>query len=274
MTEPVRRTPDTHYAPVTSPPTAPPQAPEEPQENKTAGALALEQMGGVFGAVISALPVLAFVFANSAYGLKAATGVGVGFVVAGAVALLVRKEPVKPALSGLLGVAIVSLITWKTGSAKGYFLIGIWSNLVLGAIFLISVIVRRPLAGLVWGAFNGTRTTWLEDKPSRRYYTIATLSLVTVFLARFAVQQWLYDGDHTGWLAVTRLLMGYPLLALALLVVVWAGRRSGKRLKALAAQQPAATAPAPHGRPATAHPSHHAQGHGRPSTPRDPRCTF
>lgn len=199
----------------------------------------LEQMGGATGVVYMGLPVVAFVVANSALGLTWAIGTAVGVALAIAVVRLVRKEPLQPAVSGLFGVAVAAFVAWKTGSAKGFFLTGIWSNVALGGLFLLSVLVRRPLAGVVWGALNGTGTTWLKDKPSRRYYDIATLTLVGVFAARAAVWQWLYDDDRTGWLAVARIAMGYPLLALAFLVVLWAGRRSGKRLKALAGQQAA-----------------------------------
>ncbi|MFJ1746539.1 DUF3159 domain-containing protein [Streptomyces sp. NPDC088116] len=220
----------------------------------------LDQMGGTTGLVYMALPVVAFVVANSAFGLTAAIGTAIGVGVAISVLRLVRKEPLQPALSGLFGVAVAAFVSWKTGSAKGFFLTGIWSNFALGLLFLLSVLVRRPLAGVVWGALNGTGTAWLKDKLSRRYYDIATLTLVGVFAVRFAVWQWLYDEDRTGWLAVAKIAMGYPLLALALLVVMWAGRRSGKRLKALAgAAQPTGAA-----RPAAAtHPAGSARPAGR-----------
>lgn len=191
----------------------------------------LEQMGGTTGLVYMALPIVAFVLANASLGLTAAICIAVGVGLAISVLRLVRNEPVQPALSGLFGVAVASFVAWKTGSAKGFFLTGIWSNIALGVLFLISVLARRPLAGVVWGALNGTGTAWLKDTPSRRYYDIATLTLVGVFAARAVVQQWLYDGDHTGWLAVARIAMGYPLLALAFLVVLWAARHSGRRLK-------------------------------------------
>lgn len=201
----------------------------------------LEQMGGTTGLVYTMLPIVAFVLANASFGLTAAvcTAVGVGLAISAL--RLIRKEPVYPAFSGLFGVAVAAFVAWKTGSAKGFFLLGIWANLALGALFLLSVLLRRPLAGIVWGALNGTGTSWLQDKPSRRYYDIATLTLTAVFAIRFVVWQWLYDGDHTGWLAVARIAMGYPLLALALLVVLWAGRRSGKRLKARSEQRPVAS---------------------------------
>jgi hypothetical protein len=198
----------------------------------------LEQMGGASGLVYTMLPIVAFVLANASIGLMPAIGTAIGVALALTVLRLVRKEPLQPALSGLFGVAVASFVAWKTGSAKGYFLVGIWSNLFLGGLFLLSVLVRRPLAGIVWGALNGTGTTWLQDKPSRRYYDIATLALTGVFAARFVVQQWLYDENSTGWLAFAKIAMGYPLLALAFLVVLWAARRSGKRLKAQAAEAP------------------------------------
>ncbi|OON81459.1 hypothetical protein B1H18_07325 [Streptomyces tsukubensis] len=201
----------------------------------------LEQMGGTTGLVYMALPIVAFVLANASLGLMAAICTAVGVGVAISVLRLVRKEPIQPALSGLFGVAVAAFVAWKTGSAKGFFLTGIWSNVALCAVFLLSLIVRRPLAGIVWGALNGTGTSWLKDKPSRRYYDIATLALTLVFAARVAVQQWLYDEDHTGWLAVAKIAMGYPLLALAFLVVLWAARRSGKRLKEMGQRQPAAS---------------------------------
>ncbi|MFI5808189.1 DUF3159 domain-containing protein [Streptomyces sp. NPDC051561] len=216
-------------------PTSPsrPTGPTSPKPRPTA----LEQMGGATGMVYTMLPIVAFVLANAALGLMPAIFTAVGVGVALSVLRLVRKEPVQPALSGLFGVAVASFVAWKTGSAKGYFLLGIWSSLALGAVFLLSVLVRRPLAGIVWGALNSTGTAWLKDKPSVRYYDIATLALTGVFAARFVVQQWLYEEDSTGWLAFARIAMGYPLLALALLVVVWAARQSGRRLKAQAQQQ-------------------------------------
>ncbi|MGW8379838.1 DUF3159 domain-containing protein [Streptomyces sp. ODS28] len=221
MTEPI---------PSTAP--KPESEPEpEPAPEPAAKPALLEQMGGTTGLVYTMLPIAAFVLANASLGLTAAIVTAVGVAVAISVLRLVRREPLQPALSGLFGVAVASFVAWKTGSAKGFFLMGIWSNLALCLLFLLSVAVRRPLAGIVWGALNGTGTAWLGDRRSRRDYDIATLALTAVFALRFVVWQWLYDGDHTGWLAVARVAMGYPLLGLALLTVVWAGRRSGKRLR-------------------------------------------
>ncbi|WP_084705959.1 DUF3159 domain-containing protein [Prauserella rugosa] len=191
----------------------------------------LEQMGGVSGLIYSGVPVVVFVIANALFGLMPGIWIAVGSAVAITVLRIVRKEPVQPAISGFLGVAIAAFIAYRTGEAKGFFLFGIWTSVVYFAVLMGSVLVRWPLAGVVWNALNGTGMDWRKDKPSLRGYDIATLALAAVFAARFVVQRWLYDEDYTGWLAFAKIAMGYPLWGLALLVVVWAVRRSDRRLK-------------------------------------------
>ncbi|TNC27660.1 DUF3159 domain-containing protein [Amycolatopsis alkalitolerans] len=193
----------------------------------------LEQMGGISGLIYSSVPVLVFVLVNAFFGLQAGIWSAVGSAVAITILRLVRKEPLQPAISGFFGVAIAAFIAYRTGSAKGFFLFGIWASLVYGAAFVLSIVVRWPLVGVIWNAVNGTGTEWRRDKPSRFGYDLATLALAVVFGARFVVQRWLYDSDHTGWLAFAKIAMGYPLYALAFLVVIWAVRRSDKRIKSL-----------------------------------------
>lgn len=202
-------------------------------ESDQAEATLLEQMGGVAGLFYSALPVIVFVLGNAIFGLQVGIWSALGSAVLITVLRLVRKEPLQPAVSGFFGVAIAAFIAYRTGSAKGFFLFGIWTSLVYGGVFVLSILVRWPLVGVVWNYLNGRGTAWRRDKTSRSGYDIATLAVAAVFAARFIVQRWLYDADLTGWLAVAKIAMGAPLWALALLVVVWAVRRSDKRLKTL-----------------------------------------
>ena len=208
-----------------------------PSEKKTDGEepqpTLLEQMGGVSGLIYSSVPVIVFVLANSFFGLTAGIWTSIGSAVAITVVRVVRKEPLQPAISGFFGVAIAAFIAYRTGSAKGFFLFGIYASLIYCGIFVLSVVVRWPIAGVVWNMLNGTGQAWRRDKPSRYGYDIATLAMAAIFAARFVVQRWLYQEDYTGWLAFAKIAMGYPLYALGLLVVVWAVRRSDKRLKAL-----------------------------------------
>ncbi|MGW4209342.1 DUF3159 domain-containing protein [Lentzea sp. NPDC004789] len=192
----------------------------------------LEQMGGVSGMLYSSLPVVVFVIVNfAAKNLMAAIISALAAAVVIGVILAVRKGTVQPAISAVLGVGVAAFIAYRTGEAKDFFLFGIWQSVVYGSAFLLSIIVRWPLAGVLWTFLNGRDRSWRADKASVRDYDIATFVWALVFFARFVVQRWLYEGDQVGWLAVARLAMGYPLMAVALLATVWAVRRADKRLK-------------------------------------------
>ncbi|MBB4904932.1 DUF3159 domain-containing protein [Actinophytocola algeriensis] len=203
-------------------------APESAEEKEQT---LLEQMGGISGLIYSSVPVLVFVLLNSLFGLTIAIWGSLGSAAAITVLRVVRKEPLQPAISGFFGVGIAAFIAYRTGSAKGFFLFGIWASLVYGSVFLVSILVRYPLVGVIWSFLNGHGMAWRSDRKAMFAYNMATLTWVLVFAARFIVQRWLYDEDQTGWLAFARLAMGYPLTAIALVITVWAVTRAGHRVK-------------------------------------------
>jgi hypothetical protein len=207
--------------------------PTDPVEEKEQ--TLLEQMGGISGLIYSSVPVLVFVLLNSLFGLTVAIWGSLGSAAAITVLRVVRKEPLQPAISGFFGVGIAAFIAYRTGSAKGFFLFGIWASLVYGSVFLASILVRYPLVGVIWSFLNGHGMAWRSDRKAMFAYNMATLTWVLVFAARFIVQRWLYDEDQTGWLAFARLAMGYPLTAIALVVTVWAVTRAGHRVKKIEA---------------------------------------
>ncbi|MET8558049.1 DUF3159 domain-containing protein [Streptomyces sp. NPDC004959] len=208
-------------------------APDMQAANQRKQKSALEQAGGAKGVIYSALPAMVFIVANNAGGLK--VGILAALLVALGIAVqrLIRKESIQPALGGVFGVTIAAGVSWYTGSAKDFFLIGIWLSLAGAVVFVLSVVLRWPLAGLIWNSATGLGTVWRADKRSRIYYDIATLVLAAIFGARFAVQQYLYQADEVGSLGFAKIAMGYPLLAIGFLAAAWAARASGKRLKAV-----------------------------------------
>ena len=193
----------------------------------------LERMGGVSGLVAGAVPTFAYVITNAIAGLDAAVVVAVAVSIGLIVLRRMRKESIQPAVSGLLGVVVASLIAFYTGSAEGYFLPGIWMSLAGAVVFAVSVLVRRPLVGAIWNVLTsaGARKAWHTDKRVLYGFDIATLAFVAVFASRYVVQDWLYDAGSTGWLAFARIVMGYPMLGLALAVTYWAIRRARGRLE-------------------------------------------
>ena len=178
-------------------------------------------MGGPIGMLDSGLPVVVFVIVNAiAHKLGWAIGAALaaGVIIAGL--RLVRHKPVTQAIAGLFGVGIAAFIAYRTGSAKGYFLFGIWSFVAYGAALLLSIVVRWPLIGVLWESINGRGTAWRKDRKLVRRYDYATAVWALVFAARFVVQNQLYAANEVGWLATARLLMGYPVYLLAIVATV------------------------------------------------------
>jgi hypothetical protein len=188
----------------------------------------LEQMGGVRGLVSSVVPAVVFVAVNPLAGLQPAIWASLGVAVAVGVWRLVRREPLQPAVSGILGVTVCVFIAYRTGEARGFFLYGIWYSLVAGSALVLSVVVRRPLVGVLWSVLNGTGFAWRTNRRARFGFDVATVVWAVFLLARFGVQRHLYDMQQTDWLGVARLVMGLPLAAVAALVTIWAIRRVGQ----------------------------------------------
>ena len=199
---------------------------------RTPGQALLGQMGGVSGLIYSALPVVIPVPVSTAFGLLPALIAALSVAAGILVWRLVRRDSVKPALAGFLGVGISALIAWIVGASKGYFLLGIWMSLVWATVFAVSVLIRRPIVGYVWSWVNGHDRSWRRSRRAVLAFDAATLTWVLVFGARFVVQHHLYDADRTGWLGVARIAMGWPLAAIGALVTYLAIRAAQRALHA------------------------------------------
>lgn len=206
------------------------ETPDEPAKKLNGQAL-LEQMGGIPGLIYSSLPVLVFVPVSSFFGLVPA--ISAALVVAALILVwrLARRETLQPAVSGFIGVGISALIAYIVGASKGYFLLGIWSSLLYAAVFAVSVLIRRPVVGYVWGWVNGHGNDWRRVRRAVFAFDLATVTWVLVFGARYVVQSYLYDADKTGLLGAARIAMGWPLTAVAALATYMAIRAAQRALR-------------------------------------------
>lgn len=191
-------------------------------------------MGGWSGTIVAAIPPVVFVIVNAVTGLRTAIGAAVaaGVLVAGY--RMARRQPVQQALTGLFSVAIAAAIAARTGEARGFFLLGIAAAFGYAAVFAVSLLVRRPLVGVIWEYLDpsplpvGQR--WYRLRELRRAYDVATLAVLAMFLARAVVQLSLFQENRTGLLAATKLAMGLPLYLAVVGVVIWVVRRARHRL--------------------------------------------
>ena len=223
--------------------------------------LVLDQLGGWRGMVDASLPTVAFIVANSIGGLTA----GIWSAVAAAVLIfllrLVRRQSVQQAIGGLFAVVVAVAIAAYSGHARDYFVLGILRNAAIGVVLLGSVLVRRPLVGVIaeflapshLGGMAGhslpflrgrsgrqeaakpalsaaarrreadpePERHWRADRRMLRAYTWLTLLWAVTFLARVVVQGPLYRANAVGWLGTTSLLLGLPVTAVALVITLW-----------------------------------------------------
>ncbi|MEZ0367005.1 DUF3159 domain-containing protein [Mycobacterium sp. pUA109] len=212
-------------------------------DNRTGTERLLAQLGGVSGLIYSSLPVLVFVPVSSTLGLRPAIAAALTVAALILVWRLIRRESTQPAVSGFFGVAICALIAYLLGESKGYFLLGIWMSLLWAAVFAASVLIRRPVVGYLWSWASGQDRGWRDVRRAVYIFDLATLAWVVVFASRFVVQRVLYDAGHTGWLAVARIAMGWPLTAVAAVATYLAVKAVRRILLAVAATE-TATEPA------------------------------
>ena len=241
---------------MTEPPAhdQPPQPATRPEIREQMRQQMLTGFGGWTGMAISAAPTVVFVAVNALTSLRPAVLAAVGCALLLMAYRLIRRQSVQQAANGLVGVVLAAAIAARTGQARGYFILGIWSSFLYGGVFLVSMLVRRPLVGVIWefldptpqvdlsdaaravpgappGAGEGMASLpWYRRPILARAYLLATAGATLVFGLRAVVQLSLFRENHTGWLAVARIAMGYP-LTIALLGFAWlVVRRARARL--------------------------------------------
>lgn len=175
-------------------------------------------IGGWSGALITAIPTAVFVIVNVVSSLRPAIAAAVGSALLLTLYRLARKQSVQQALSGLFGVVIAAVIAGRSGEARGYFLFGILTSFAYAVPFVVSLLARRPLVGVLWEFLDPTpsedATPWRRRRPLFVAYMWATLAVAVLFVLRGSVQLILYKHNFDGWLGFTKIAMGYPLFIL------------------------------------------------------------
>lgn len=184
----------------------------------------LEQaIGGWRGALESGAPALGFLLAYQIGGHVLRTAIWTAAVIAlvAAVIRVVRRSSLQFVVSGVIGVAVSAWFVSRTGQAKDYFVPGLLTNAGWGAAYLLSVIVRYPLIGVLVGALEGEPLKWIRDPERRRAANIATWCWVALFAGRLAIELPLYFAGALNALGAAKLLLGWP----PYLLVVWLSYR-------------------------------------------------
>ena len=179
----------------------------------------LKTVGGVRGLAESILPGVIFLVVFT-IGRELGPAL-IGALAAAAVFTvlrLVQRGTVTQAFSGLVGVAICAFVANSTGRAEDFYVWGFITNAAYILVMLVSVAVKWPVLGLIFGLIRSEGTAWRQQPQRLKAYTIATWIVMAVLLLRLVVQLPLYLMGEDGLVALgtTRLLMGVPLYALGL----------------------------------------------------------
>ena len=177
-----------------------------------------DAVGGPLGVAESALPAAAYVLTYTVSGqdttiaLIIAVTLGVVF----GVARLVRGQTVQFALAGIAGLALSAYVVSRTGRAADFFLPGLLANAGYALAYLISIVVRWPLLGVIVATLRGGDMSWRKDPRQVRDVGRASWVWVVLFSLRLAVQLPLYLADAVTALGVARIAMGIPLFAVGI----------------------------------------------------------
>ena len=186
-----------------------------------------EAIGGPAGVVETSVPAVAFVatYAASGSDTNLAATVAVSLAVVIAIGRLVRRQTPRHALSGLVGVAFAAFIASRSGRAEDFFLPGLLANAAYATAFLVSLVVRRPLVGVIVSQLEGESGGWRQDPVRLRAFVRATWIWVGLFCLRLLVQLPLYLAGAVVALGVARTAMGVPLFALGIYLTYLLVRR-------------------------------------------------
>ncbi|MGP5397157.1 DUF3159 domain-containing protein [Arthrobacter rhombi] len=177
----------------------------------------LKTVGGVRGLIEALLPGIVFLVVFMILReLNPALISSLAIAAIFTVARLVRKTGLTQALTGLFGVLICAVFARTTGNARDFYVPGFYTNGAYLLGFVISIVVRWPLMGLVFGFIRGEGVDWRTDRARRFSYAVATWIIAGVMGARLLVQLPLYAADNIEALGAARIVMGIPLYAMGL----------------------------------------------------------
>ena len=203
--------------------------PDARPEAPTAGTFA-EAVGGVRGAIDSAVPATAFVVTrivtdslNTAIVVALLAGVAL-------IGLRTRRgEPLTQVWSGFFGLVVAVVFARATGTGEGFFLPGILTTGATGVVFLGSLLVGKPLVGVLLAAFDDRYAGWRDHPGLFRACRLATAVWTVTFFVRAGIAGWLYaqPGDNDGTLFLVINVVKWTCIAVAALASVVLVRRSG-----------------------------------------------
>lgn len=169
-------------------------------------------MGGILGIVETIIPAALFILVFSVTSEAwTAVAVSAGISVLFTLYRLIRREAPTQALVGLASVIASAVLALFSQKPEDNFVIGMFTNGAYGLVFLISILVRWPLIGVVVNLVRGAGSSWRSQRHTFRVFTGVTLLWLGMFALRVAIEFPLYVAGNVGGLGIAKLVLGLPL---------------------------------------------------------------
>ena len=171
------------------------------------------------------LPPLLFAIVNGRYQVTVASILAIALAVLLGIIRLARKQPLRYAVGGLVGVMVASGIAYFSNNAANYYLPRIATSALLVFAALVSLILGKPMAALTSHLTRGWDLDWYWRKDVKPAYQEVTVLWFLSFVMRLALQVILYRRGDVVELAWTNTLLGLPVtiagLILSYLYGIW-----------------------------------------------------
>lgn len=203
----------------------------ENQNHEADKAKIVNALGGTKGLIDSGLPALIFLVAfNFNKDVTQSSYYALGLSLILTLIRLIKRETIQHAISGVIGVAVCAWLANRSGKAEDFYLPGLWTNAIYGFAYLVSILVRWPVIGLIIGPLLEENLRWRKDPARTKVYIKATWLWIGMFAIRLLVQYPLYLSGNVNALGTARLIMGYPLF-IATAWLTWVVIKSGPKLR-------------------------------------------
>lgn len=166
--------------------------------------------GGRRGVLDSTAPLTSFIVTNLIAGPRAASVVAVAVAASLLLLRVVRKQPVRHAIGGFVGIVIGAVLASKTQSSCAFYWPPLATNTGYGLLFAGSVAVRKPLVGLILAQFGDHPPQWHQHPAVRRACSEVTLIWAALFLVRVAIQVPLLLAEACTAVGIVKLVLGPP----------------------------------------------------------------
>jgi cytochrome P450/uncharacterized membrane protein len=138
--------------------------------------------------------------------------VAVGAVLVFAVVRVWTDRKWWQAVGGLVMVGVCASIASGTGQGVDFYLPSVVLPAWAGFVFLVSMMVRWPMIGVILGVVRGERFGWRRDRGRRRLYQFCTAVFLVKFVVNVAVLVPLYLAGQVVALGIASTLLGTPAL--------------------------------------------------------------